>query len=105
MVLASGATVVAVEPLCRKARVCIYDGNDYVGLLGARRSGLGVMNVSRRYDNKMDSWQNKTRKDAAWYYKRNGKGKCTDMDARESDPNINFLASDELSSWKTNGDC
>lgn len=53
----------------------------------------------------MDSWENKTAIDAAWYYDANGGGNCREMDSGSEDGNVNVFNSDELTSWKTNGGC
>lgn len=104
-VLAAGASVGASEPLCLKNRVCIFDGTDYAGLLGSRRPGLGLMNVSSTANDKMDSWKNQTGRNAAWYHDVDGDDRCVNMKRRSRDPNINFYDSDELSSWRTNRGC
>jgi len=103
--LAAGAAASATEPLCQRNRVCIFDGNDFAGLLGARRPGGRLKNVSSTANDKTDSWKNRTRRNAAWYHDRGGEGDCTRMKRRSEDPNINFFDSDELSSWRTNRGC
>jgi len=103
--LAAGAAVSAGEAPCPKNKVCIFDGNDYSGLLDSRRPGGRLRNVSSAASDGMDSWINQTKKNAAWYHDINGKGNCHDMKRMSRDPNINFFASDELSSWKTNRGC
>lgn len=34
--------------LCPSKQVCIYEDNNFVGLMGYRRAGLGIMNVSSK---------------------------------------------------------
>lgn len=90
---------------CDSNRVCIYDGNNFVGIIGERAPGNGLANIRSRYNDKMDSWENKTNSDSAWYHDIIGNGNCNDMDSQNQDTNINFIDSDELSSWRTNGEC
>lgn len=95
----------AGNPDCGDDHVCIYDGNDFVGFIGERSEGEGLENIRSAYNDKMDSWENKSRQDAAWYHDINGNGNCVEMDARNEDDNINFFDSDELSSWRTDSGC
>lgn len=90
---------------CDANRACIYDGNGFVGIIGERAAGGGVVNVPSSYNDKMDSWENKTNTDAAWYYNANGGGNCREMDSLSEDSNVNVLNSDELSSWRTDRGC
>lgn len=85
--------------------VCIYDGNNWVGFLGARPAGGGIQNVSSSANDHMDSWENNIGNNAAWYHDSGGSGTCRTMSAGAEDDNINFVDSDELSSWKTNAGC
>lgn len=100
------STAGAGSNLCDSNRVCIYESNDYVGLLGQRSAGQKRVNVSSKAEDKMDSWENKTSTNARWYHKKTGDGgKCVNMLAKKQDNNINVIDSDELSSWATNGAC
>lgn len=90
---------------CDANRACIYDGNNFVGIIGERASGGGVVNVPSAFNDKMDSWENKTSIDAAWYYDVGGNGDCVEMDSLNEDNDINVFDSDELSSWRTDRGC
>lgn len=95
----------AGSSLCPASRVCIYSNNNYVGLLGYRTAGLGVMNVSSGANDKMSSYENKTGTNARWYHDANAKGSCVNMLAHKSDNDINIIDDNELTSWATNGAC
>ncbi|MEH0973843.1 hypothetical protein V6U77_22210 [Micromonospora sp. CPCC 205546] len=104
--LAFPAAASAGNPgLCGGTWVCIYDGNNWVGLLGSRDPGGGLVNVSASANDHMDSWENKTNTNAAWCYDHDGGGNCRTMGKLAEDPNVNFLNSDELSSWRTDRGC
>lgn len=85
--------------------VCIYADNDYVGEIGDRSPGSGVVNVAANYNDTMDSWWNESNSDARWYYNANGTGTCNNLNASSRDANIGVFPSDELTSWATNGAC
>lgn len=90
---------------CLSNRVCIYGSDNFVTPLGSRGPGGGVENVTSYRNDRMDSWENRTRTNAAWYYNSNGTGTCRTLGLLREDNNINFLDSDKLSSWRTNRGC
>ncbi len=94
----------AAEP-CGTGRACIYGNNDFAFKIGERDAGRPVANIAPQYNDAMDSWINRLNNNAAWYHEANGGGDCVTMSANSNDPNINFVDSDELSSWKTSGGC
>lgn len=61
--------------------------------------------MSSSANDHMDSWENNINNATAWYHDAGGSGTCRTMAAGAEDDNINFVDSDELSSWKTNGGC
>lgn len=91
--------------LCPSAQVCLYRDNDFLGLMGYRRAGLGIMNISSGNNDAMSSYENKSGTNARWYHDANGRGRCVNMLAHRSDNDINTWDDDELSSWATNGSC
>ncbi|HEV7826498.1 MAG TPA: hypothetical protein VGP02_16495, partial [Mycobacteriales bacterium] len=103
--LVPGVAQAGNDDFCAQEQVCIYDSNDWVGFLESRPPGLGIRNTWSWAEDSMDSWENRTGTDAAWYHDRNGKGRCVTLRHRSEDGNINVYDSDELSSWKTNGGC
>ncbi|MEU8258657.1 peptidase inhibitor family I36 protein [Micromonospora inaquosa] len=104
--LAFPAAASAGNPsLCGSDLVCIYDGNSWVGFLGSRGPGGGLANVSASANDHMDSWENRTNTNAAWYYDHDGGGHCRTMAKLTEDDNVNVLNSDELSSWRTDRGC
>lgn len=103
-VMASGVAD-AGSDLCPGNRACIYDHNDFSGLLGTKGPGTGLKNVSKRSNDKTDSWENKTRRSGAWYQDSNGEGKCHNLDRLSQKANLSVFPSDELSSWRMNRKC
>ncbi|WP_331855789.1 peptidase inhibitor family I36 protein [Acidipropionibacterium jensenii] len=95
----------AGSSLCPASRVCIYSDNNYVGLLGYRKAGLGVMNVSGGANDRMSSYENKTSTNARWYHDASAKGRCVNMLAHKQDNDINTIDDNTLTSWATNGSC
>lgn len=91
--------------LCPSKQVCIYEDNNFVGLMGYRRAGLGIMNVSGKNNDIMSSYENKSGTNARWCHDADGKGRCVTMLAYRSDNDINTWDDDELTSWATNGSC
>ena len=103
--LASGISASAGSNLCDPNRACIYDHNDFAGLLGTKGPDQPLDNVSASANDKTDSWENKTARNGAWYYDANAGGNCNTMSSHKEDANLAVFPSDELSSWKTNGAC
>jgi hypothetical protein len=103
--LVPGVAQAGNDDMCPDGTVCIYDGNDWVGYLERRAPGQGVWDTPRWAEDHMDSWENRTAEDAAWYHDRKGTGRCVDMLGDREDGNINVRDSDELSSWRTDGSC
>ncbi|MCD1042086.1 hypothetical protein LI926_03600 [Cutibacterium acnes] len=83
----------------------MYEDNNFVGLMGYRRAGLGIMNVSSKNNDIMSSYENESDTNARWYHDADGKGRCVTMLAYRSDNDINTWDDDELTSWATNGSC
>lgn len=92
--------------ICTDNQVCIYLDDDWSGLLDIPRSaGGGIRNVNAGDNDEMDSWENNTTTNAAWYWDANGNGRCVNMVAEGRDDDINVFDSDELSSWRTDRGC
>lgn len=85
--------------------VCLYDHNGYRGFLGSRNAGIGLMNISRQSNDRMSSWINNTRSNAAWYSKANGEGTCHTMRAMSRNDYVGWRWNDTASSWRTNRGC
>lgn len=90
---------------CDADRVCMWGNNDYHWLIGERGPGGGLVNLSGDKNNEMDSWGNRTARNAAGYGSTGGSGDCQTFKAGERDNNVASWNSDEISSWKTNGGC
>lgn len=111
--LALGAAYVVTGPqgahagsnLCDANRVCIYDRADWVGLLGQRSAGGGLVNVSSGANDLTSSWENKTSTNARFYEHADGKGFCVEMTKRLEDNYVGDAYNDKLTSWATNGGC
>ena len=103
--VAASGVASAGSDLCPRNRACIYDHNDFVALLGTKGPGAGLSNVSSGANDKTDSWENKTRRNGAWYYDANAGGKCYNMKRRTENRNLSVFPSDELSSWRVNRRC
>lgn len=103
-----GATVTANagSNLCNANRVCIYVDHEWVGLLGMRSAGGGLVNVSSGANDRTSSWENRTSTNARWYFDASGKGACRDMIAKR-ELNITWYGgdNDKLTSWATNKAC
>lgn len=72
---------------------------------GDRAPGGGIVNVTGDRNDEMDSWKNITPRPARWYEDNDGRGSCSTLGADDSDNNVAFWNSDQLSSWATNGGC
>jgi hypothetical protein len=90
---------------CDANRVCLWGNNDYNWIIGERAPGGGMSNLTGDANNEMDSWANRTTRNAAGYGASNGSGDCQTFQAGERDNNVANWNSDEVSSWKTNGGC
>lgn len=90
---------------CVGARMCIYTNSNYSGLLASRVGGGGILNLIAEDDNRMDSWENKTAYNGAWYDDRNGGGTCNTMSAGRFNADVGFFSRNGMSSWRSNGAC
>ncbi|GAB4107422.1 hypothetical protein GCM10028790_64410 [Micromonospora taraxaci] len=92
--------------VCKSNKMCIYNDNDFSGLIDIPRDpGGGIRTVSSKDNDKMDSWENRTSSRGSWYYDANGGGDCVRMTENSEDNNINVFDSDELTSWRTDRGC
>lgn len=105
--VAIGAPQVAFagSNLCDASRNCIYIDINWVGLLGQRAAGGGLVNVSSSANDKMSSWENKTGTNSRWYVDANGGSTCYTMSAFRESSWVGSTANDKLTSWATNGAC
>jgi Peptidase inhibitor family I36 len=90
---------------CPASKICLYADNNFKAFMGFRSAGQGISNISVNNEDALDSWENKSSTNAAWYKNLDGKGTCRTMLAKKEDNNISFLDSDTASSWKTDGAC
>ena len=104
----AGAALVTVptastagSSLCAGARVCIYDDANWVALLGSRAAGGGNANVSTANNDRMTSWENKTKTNARWHID----GTCRNMAKSSELYYVTSTYNDKLTSWATNGAC
>lgn len=95
----------AGSELCPSGKVCIYVDPQYVGLLGWRSPGGGVVTVSASADNKTSSWENTSGTNAAWYTYPGGTGSCYNMYRYSQQPSIPWPNYDKLTSWRTDRAC
>ncbi|RRD45798.1 peptidase inhibitor family I36 protein [Tessaracoccus sp. OH4464_COT-324] len=101
----ASTTADAGSNLCDPNRVCIYTDHSFSGLLGTRGPGGGLRNVSDHSNDKMSSWENKTRQSAAWYHSANGTGTCRNMRPGTELRWVEDEHNDRLTSWRTNRGC
>jgi hypothetical protein len=90
---------------CDANRACMWGNNDFQWLIGERAAGGGLVNLTGDHNNQMDSWGNRTTRNAAGYGSTNGSGDCQTFSAGSRDNNVASWNSDEITSWKTNGGC
>ncbi len=90
---------------CGTNLVCLFEHKDFGGLLGSRRAGLSLMNLSDRANDMMSSWMNRTSRNAAWYQHADGKGKCYTMRQYSIQNYVGWPANDTATSWRTNRGC
>lgn len=95
----------AGSSLCPRANVCIYDHDQFNGLLAARSGGQGAVNVGGAINDKMTSWENKSSYNARWYRDANSSGTCNNMARYSENGNVGWWNSDILTSWATDGGC
>ena len=103
--LVSAGTAVAGSDLCDNNYGCIYDENDFVGLIGKKAGGAGMSNVPPSVNDSMESWENKATISGCWYEHANGGGTQFDLPAESEDNNLGWTLADELSSWRMSGIC
>ena len=99
------AAQAASPTLCPSNRVCLFDHQDYVGLLGYRQGGGGLVSISSGANDKMSSWSNKTGSHGAWYANQNGGGGCYTMHPNTNNRYVGILFNDQASSWRTDRSC
>jgi hypothetical protein len=90
---------------CGASQACIYDNNGFSSMLAVKNAGAGLSNVGAGQNDRTDSWRNESNSHGAWYYNTNGGGDCYNMLANSSNSNLGWAPSDELSSWRLNGQC
>lgn len=115
--MVGGALVVAIpalaapaahNPLCPSNNTCAYVNYNYNGLLGYRRPGTGLANISSANRNQLSSWENLTGTNARFYYNTGGGGHCVNMYERSSatvHPGDGNPDNDQAESWAFNGGC
>lgn len=104
LLAAQGAAEVSFDQ-CDSGRVCGWGNNDYRWLIIERNSGLGIANQSGDASDELDSWANRSTRDARGYDDWNGRGDCQTFRSGSSDSNVAPWNSDEVSSTATNGGC
>ena len=100
-------TAQAGSPLCPGyTNACVYLDAGFNGLFGTKQAGSGLTNISTTNNDRMSSWENKSRTLGAWYANRDGGGACRTMYA-VSEASYSWLdgINDTMSSWKMNGSC
>ena len=102
---AAASPAQAGSNLCPSSKICIYVHEDYVGLLGYRGAGGGLLNLSEGARNEMSSWENKTSTTASWFTGLNGTGSCRTMLANSQKALVVFEFNDEMESWRTDQGC
>lgn len=90
---------------CDANRVCMWGNNDFLWLIGERAPNGGLVALTGDANDQMDSWGNRTVVNAAGHEHSNGTGDCQTFQAGQSDNNVAFFNSDEVSSWRTNHGC
>lgn len=90
---------------CDSTHACIYDNNGFSSMLAMKSAGVGLTNVGAGQNDRTDSWRNETNINGAWYYDTGGHGDCYNMLKHASNSNLGWAPSDELSSWRLNGQC
>jgi len=106
-----GAGVLLASPaqagsnLCPASMVCLYSDADFVGLLGYLSGGQPLHNVTAGANDKMSSWENKSKNDGAWFDDANAGGACHNVLSLWESPWVGLLSNDKLSSWRTNAHC
>jgi hypothetical protein len=105
LVISGSAIASAGSNLCPSNRACIYIDKDFVGLLGYRSGGGGLINLSDGANDKMTSWENKTSNKGAWYEHINGDGFCRNMPIDDEIAEVSGAVNDTMSSWRMNGGC
>ena len=106
-IVAANATTPAQagSNLCPTARVCIYVHENFVGLLGYRSAGGGLLNLSTGAQNEMSSWENKTSTDASWFTGLGGNGTCRTMLKNSEKSLVVIDYNDLMKSWRTDQGC
>lgn len=99
----SGAQAAFSE--CAPNRACLWGNNDYVYLLSTRAPGEGIINLGATTNDEMDSWGNRTTRNAAGYGYADGIGICQTFAAGRTDNNVASWYSDAVTSWQTNSGC
>jgi hypothetical protein len=90
---------------CPSNRVCLWGNNDFVYLIAVKAPYEGLRSLSGDANNQMDSWGNRTGRNAAGYDYSNGTGDCQTFSAGSRDNNVNYWNSDEVSSFRTDRGC
>lgn len=103
--IGAGSPAVAGSSLCGASKVCIYDDQGFVGLLGSRSGGLGAVNVSTGTNDQTSSWENKSSYNGRWHTNANSSGTCRKMAAKKELSYVGSTDNDKLTSWATNGGC
>lgn len=90
---------------CPSNEVCLWGNNDFLWFIAHRSSGGGVAALTGEANNQMDSWGNRSTRNAAGYGNSNGTGDCQTFAAGSRDNNVAWFNSDEVSSWRTDRGC
>lgn len=90
---------------CDATHVCGWGNNDFQWLIIERQSGLPLANHQGDANNNLDSWANRSSRDARGYAEWNYGGDCMTFRRGSSDNNVAPWNSDEVSSTSTSGGC
>ncbi|WP_416375680.1 peptidase inhibitor family I36 protein [Neomicrococcus lactis] len=114
-ILAAGLLPVALTPAMAQAGnltycastswVCIYDDAYHERGLGARTAGFALTNVSGTANDRMTSWENRSKQNARWYVDANAAGACHSMPNESEVPWVALTQENRLTSWAGNGVC
>ena len=105
LLFAPNVAATAAYSDCASDKVCLWGNNDYKWLIHTRNPGKGLLALTGDANNEMDSWGNRTTKNARGYDKANGTGDCQTFAKGSKDNNVAPWNSDEISSTASNGKC
>lgn len=105
-VLGFTSTAEAAFSDCDPGKVCLWGNNDFLWLLEERTAGsTTIVNLNGESNNETDSWANRGTQTGAGFDNAGGSGDCINFTAGQSDNNLAFWNSDEVSAWRTKNAC